>query len=93
MNDFHDSRPSVYEYEWPHLDAPELALEVWNRLQKAGFKAKRVERGVDHGVWVPFKVMFPPEKPLDVPIVQVSTFHGYDLESQIRLGESFRALR
>ncbi|KAJ9150376.1 Extradiol aromatic ring-opening dioxygenase [Pleurostoma richardsiae] len=93
VNDFHDSRPSVYEYDWPHLDAPGLASEIWNHLRKAGFKAKRVERGVDHGVWVPFKLMFPPEKPLQIPIVQVSTFHGYDLESQIRLGEAFQSLR
>lgn len=55
--------------------------------------AKRVERGVDHGVWVPFKVMFPPDKPLEVPVVQVSTLHGYDLESQIRLGEAVKSLR
>ncbi|OIW33123.1 LigB subunit of an aromatic-ring-opening dioxygenase LigAB [Coniochaeta ligniaria NRRL 30616] len=93
VNDFYDSRPSVYDYDWPHQDAPDLALEVWSHLQKSGFKAKRVARGVDHGVWVPFKVMFPPEKPLDVPIVQVSTFHGYDLASQIRLGQAFRTLR
>lgn len=52
-----------------------------------------MERGVDHGIWVPFKVMFPPERPLEVPIVQVSTFHGYDLESQIRLGEAVQSLR
>lgn len=37
--------------------------------------------------------MFPPEEPLDVPIIQVSTFHGYDLASQIRLGEVFQSLR
>lgn len=37
--------------------------------------------------------MFPPEAPLDVPIIQVSTFHGYDLGSQIRLGEAFQPLR
>ncbi|XDG02211.1 hypothetical protein ABKA04_001826 [Annulohypoxylon sp. FPYF3050] len=93
VNDFHDSAPFVYEYEWPHEDAPELASEVWRHLTKSGIKAKRVERGVDHGVWVPFKLMFPPENPLDVPIVQVSTFHGYDLESQIRLGEAVASLR
>ncbi|KAI5865488.1 Extradiol ring-cleavage dioxygenase, class III enzyme, subunit B [Durotheca rogersii] len=97
VNDFHDSRPSVYEYEWPHTDAPELAVEVWRHLGRAGIKAKRVERGVDHGVWVPFKLMFPAEgedaAPLDVPIVQVSTFHGYDLAAQIRLGEAVAALR
>ncbi|KAI1651661.1 Extradiol ring-cleavage dioxygenase, class III enzyme, subunit B [Daldinia loculata] len=93
VNDFHDSAPFVYEYDWPHEDAPELATEVWRHLTKSGIKAKRVERGVDHGVWVPFKLMFPPENPLDVPVVQVSTFYGYDLESQIRLGEAVASLR
>ncbi|KAI2463427.1 Extradiol aromatic ring-opening dioxygenase [Annulohypoxylon bovei var. microspora] len=93
VNDFHDSAPFVYEYDWPHEDAPELASEVWRHLAKSGIKSKRVERGVDHGVWVPFKLMFPPENPLDIPVVQVSTFNGYDLESQIRLGEAVSSLR
>lgn len=68
-------------------------MDVWNHLRNAGIKAKRVERGVDHGIWVPFKVMFPPGKPLEVPVIQVSTIHGYDLESQIRLGEAIKSLR
>ncbi|KAJ5807326.1 hypothetical protein N7447_010782 [Penicillium robsamsonii] len=93
VNDFHDSKPFVYEYDWPHQDAPELAAQLWEHLRKAGFKAKRVERGMDHGVWVPFKVMFPDEKPLDIPVIQISTFHGYDLESQIRLGQALQSLR
>lgn len=93
MNDLHDAYPAAYKYEWPHHDAPELATEVWKHLRSSGIKAKRVERGVDHGIWVPFKVMFPPEDPLEIPIVQVSTYHGYDLESQIRLGEAFQSLR
>ncbi|KAJ5177640.1 uncharacterized protein N7500_000339 [Penicillium coprophilum] len=93
VGDFHDSKPFVYEYDWPHQDAPELAAQLWDRLRKAGIKAKRVERGVDHGVWVPFKVMFPEEKPLDIPVIQISTFHGYNLESQIRLGQALESLR
>lgn len=52
-----------------------------------------MERGVDHGIWVPFKVMFPPDKPLEVPVIQISTLHGYDLENQIRLGEAIKSLR
>ncbi|KAK6069983.1 aromatic ring-opening dioxygenase [Seiridium cupressi] len=93
VNDFHDSKPFVYDYNWPHQDAPELATGVWQHLKDSGIKTKRVQRGVDHGVWVPFKVMFPEDDPLDVPIIQVSTFHGYNLESQIRLGEAFNSLR
>ncbi|KAJ5951942.1 uncharacterized protein N7479_010355 [Penicillium vulpinum] len=93
VNDFHDSKPFVYEYDWPHQDAPALAAQLWELLRKAGFKAKRVERGVDHGVWVPFKVMFPDETPLDIPVIQISTFHGTDLEIQIRLGQALQSLR
>ncbi|KXG47231.1 Extradiol ring-cleavage dioxygenase, class III enzyme, subunit B [Penicillium griseofulvum] len=93
VNDFHDSHPFAYEYDWPHQDAPELAAQLWKHLRNAGLKAKRVERGIDHGVWVPFKVMFPNEKPLDIPVIQISTFHGNDLESQIRLGQALQSLR
>ncbi|KAJ5781158.1 Extradiol ring-cleavage dioxygenase class III enzyme subunit B [Penicillium paradoxum] len=93
VGDLHDSHPFVYEYDWPHQDAPELAVQLWEHLRKAGFKTKRVERGVDHGVWVPFKVMFPEENPLDIPVIQISTFHGYDLASQIRLGQALQSLR
>ena len=83
----------MYDYDWPHKDEPELANDIWKHLTKSGVKAKRVERGVDHGVWVPFKIMFPPAKPLDIPVIQVSTYYGYDLESQIRLGQIFESLR
>ncbi|GAA6008705.1 hypothetical protein JCM10207_001692 [Rhodosporidiobolus poonsookiae] len=93
VNDFHDAAPFVYDYEWPHLDAPELAHEVYRELKDAGLLVKRVQRGIDHGVWVPAKVMFPEETPLDVPIVQVSTYHGYDLAQQLKLGEAVARLR
>lgn len=83
----------MYEYDWPHIDAPDLAGQVWKHLTESGVKAKPVERGVDHGVWVPFKLMFPHEKPLDLLVIQVSTYHGYDLESQICLGQIFESLR
>ncbi|CAK7218840.1 hypothetical protein SBRCBS47491_003641 [Sporothrix bragantina] len=101
VNDFHDTRPELYLADWPHRDAPELGTAVWKYLRAGtpttpSIPAKRVERGVDHGLWVPFKVMFPDnaeEGPLEIPIVQVSTFHGYDLASQVRLGEALQALR
>ena len=51
VNDFHDSHPHVYAYDWEHIDAPELGQEVWQHLKAAGIRTKRVERGIDHGVW------------------------------------------
>lgn len=96
VNDFHDTGPELYKAEWPHRDDPELGTAVWKHLRAASptaISAKRVERGVDHGLWVPFTVMFREEAPLEIPIVQVSTFHGYDLASQVRLGEALADLR
>lgn len=99
VNDFHDTRPELYQADWPHRDDPALGTAVWKHLRAATptttpISAKRVERGVDHGLWVPFTVMFPAdEAPLEIPVVQVSTFHGYDLASQLRLGEALQALR
>ncbi|EPE04089.1 aromatic ring-opening dioxygenase [Ophiostoma piceae UAMH 11346] len=96
VNDFHDTRPELYEAEWAHHDSPELGTEVWKHLRAAGITAKRVERGLDHGIWVPFVVMFPGDddsNTLSIPIVQVSTFHGDDLESQVRLGVALQSLR
>jgi 4,5-DOPA dioxygenase extradiol len=97
VRDFHDTQPELYQADWPHRDDPALGTAVWKHLRAATpnpIAAKRVERGVDHGLWVPFTVMFPAdEAPLEIPIVQVSTFHGYDLASQVRLGEALAALR
>ncbi|GAA6050958.1 hypothetical protein JCM3770_005343 [Rhodotorula araucariae] len=93
VNDFHDSYAPAYEYDWEHIDAPELAREVYAELRDAGLDARRVERNLDHGVWVPAKVLFPPEAPLDIPIIQVSTYHGYDLALQYKLGDAAARLR
>ncbi|ERS98266.1 hypothetical protein HMPREF1624_05049 [Sporothrix schenckii ATCC 58251] len=97
VNDFHDTRPALYQEAWPHRDDPALAGAVWQHLRGRAppgpIAAKRVERGVDHGLWVPFKIMFPEDAPLDLPVVQVSTLHGPDLASQVRLGEALGALR
>ncbi|KAL1896339.1 hypothetical protein Sste5346_004724 [Sporothrix stenoceras] len=96
VNDFHDTRPELYKADWRHRDDPALGTAVWKHLRGLAsnpIAAKRVERGVDHGLWVPFTVMFPDEAPLEIPVVQVSTFHGYDLASQVRLGEALAALR
>ncbi|KAL5341678.1 Extradiol ring-cleavage dioxygenase, class III enzyme, subunit B [Aspergillus crustosus] len=86
VNDFHDTHPFVYNYTWSHTDDPTQATQIWQKLRNAGIKAKRVDHGVDHGVWVPFKIMIPEETPLDIPVIRVSTFHGYDLGSGGRFG-------
>lgn len=43
--------------------------------------------------WVPFKVAFPEERPLNIPVVLLSTYHGRDLASQLALGRALADLR
>jgi hypothetical protein len=43
--------------------------------------------------WVPFKLMFPEgEDDLDVPILQISTYAGNDLDAHIKLGQALSSL-
>ncbi len=64
-------------------------------LTEAGIEAVPAKRGLDHGVFVPFKIMFSPDKnPVDVPIVQVSLFDDdTDAAAHIRLGRTVQKLR
>ena len=64
-------------------------------LTEAGIEAVPADRGLDHGVFVPFKIMFSPEKnPVDVPIAQVSLFDDdTDAAAHIRLGRAVQKLR
>ncbi len=63
-------------------------------LTNAGIKAKGVNRGLDHGVWVSFKCAFDPVKnPLNVPIVQVSLYSSDDPDKHYQLGSAVSSLR
>lgn len=63
-------------------------------LAEAEIQAVPAARGLDHGVFVPFKIMFNPNKnPMYVPIVQVSLFNDdTDAAAHIRLGRAVQKL-
>jgi len=48
-------------------------------------------RGLDHGVFVPFKLMFP--NPCPIPIVEVSMDGSLDPQKLIELGKALIPLR
>ena len=63
-------------------------------LKGNGIEATPVERGLDHGVWISFKVAFDPkENPLNVPLVQVSLYGSEDPGSHYNLGKAVASLR
>jgi len=65
-----------YEHKFPSTGSPSLAAKVGELLKDAGIKSKAVKRGLDHGVFASFSILFPPSSPNDlfpnIPIVQVS---------------------
>ncbi|KAI9727713.1 MAG: hypothetical protein M1828_005941 [Chrysothrix sp. TS-e1954] len=92
--DFYGFPARYYEHKFPHHGSPKLAEEVIQKLSIAGIKTDRVQRGLDHGVWVGFLAAFDPkENPVDVPIVQVSLFGDEDPDQHYRMGQALESLR
>lgn len=52
--DFYGFPPHYYEVEYPNRGSREVAESVIERLSNAGIGVERVQRGLDHGVWVGF---------------------------------------
>ncbi len=70
IHDFGGFSPELHKMEYNAEGAPELASEVVELFKEVGFEAKiNPKRGLDHGAWVPLKLMYPLA---DIPIIQIS---------------------
>jgi 4,5-DOPA dioxygenase extradiol len=67
--DFYGFPEHYYRLTYDSPGAPELAASVRALMPAGEPVAERPERGLDHGAWVPLKVMYPEA---DVPVLQVS---------------------
>ncbi len=81
----------TYRLQWPAPGSPVLAAEVRERLAAAGIASTSDNRrGWDHGVFIPFKVMFPHA---DIPVVQLLLQQGLDPATHIAIGQALAPLR
>jgi|SRR5690554_139424 len=94
------SPPLIYDYygfpeksyliQYPCAGEPALAQRVQAALSDAGLDAQQdAERGVDHGLFVPLKIMYPDA---DIPCIQLSLLSSLDAEQHILLGEALQSL-
>ena len=89
--DYYGFPPHTYELTYPAPGSPELAHKVQSLLNDAGFPCgENAERGLDHGVFVPFKLLLPDA---DIPVVQLSLIAGLDPDAHLRLGQALAPLR
>ncbi len=89
--DYYGFPPETYRITYPAPGQPALAAHVGQLLQLSGFTCDLVrDRGYDHGVFVPLKLIWPEA---DVPVVQLSLIKGLNAEQHIQLGRCLASLR
>ena len=86
--DYYGFPEHTYRMKYPAPGAPELESRIRELLAAAGFElGVDGKRGLDHGVFVPFMLIYPNA---DVPIVQLSLQQSLDPATHLALGERSR---
>ena len=89
--DYYGFPEHTYQLQYPAPGSPALAGRVRELLGQAGIASgSNTERGLDHGVFVPFKLVFPDA---DIPVVQLSMKTGLDPEAHLAAGRALAPLR
>ncbi len=89
--DYYGFPEAAYQIQYPASGSPALADKIFQRLENAGITAKlNGQRGFDHGVFVPLKLMYPQA---NIPCVQLSLVNGLQPELHIRLGQALAGLK
>lgn len=89
--DYYGFPPHTYELTYPASGQPELAQRMSQLLSDHGLHATiDDERGFDHGLFIPFKLIFPKA---DIPMVQLSLRHDLDPAAHIAMGQAIACLR
>lgn len=91
MYDYFGFPPEAYTIQYPVAGNFSLAQEIYDRLETRGIQARLdQQRGFDHGVFVPLKLMYPEAS---ISCVQLSLIRGLNPTAHIELGKSLAALR
>jgi aromatic ring-opening dioxygenase catalytic subunit (LigB family) len=88
--DYYGFPPESYEIQYPCVGEPSLAREISRLLDDGGIDAELDEqRGFDHGVFVPLKIMYPEAT---IPCVQLSLINTLDALFHIEIGNALQNL-
>jgi 4,5-DOPA dioxygenase extradiol len=91
IHDFGGFPEALFEIQYPAPGAPAIAVQAAELLENAGFEVGRnATRGLDHGAWVPLRLMYPEA---DIPAAQISLRRGASPAENEQLGQALRKLR
>lgn len=88
--DYSGFPPESYTIEYPCPGDPDLAADIQHLLGQRQIAANLdATRGLDHGVFVPLKIMYPAA---DIPCVQMSLVNTLDAAVHINIGSALQKL-
>lgn len=88
--DFAGFPRELYTLTYPAHSHPLLAQKVGTCLQKAGYPARLdAHRGLDHGAWVPLRMMYPQA---DIPVIPLSIKANAGAAYHYALGQALAPL-
>ncbi|CAM3844760.1 DODA-type extradiol aromatic ring-opening family dioxygenase [Bordetella tumulicola] len=89
--DYYGFPQHTYELQYPAPGEPALAERVSGLLSQAGLSSNLDgERGFDHGMFIPLKLMFPEA---DIPVIQLSLRRDLDAQTHLAVGQALAPLR
>lgn len=89
--DYYGFPEHTYQLKYDAPGSPLLAQQICELLEQAGIPARSdAQRGFDHGVFIPFKVIYPAA---NIPVVQLSLRAGLDPEEHQMAGRALEPLR
>jgi len=90
IHDFSGFPDELYTLRYPATGCREAADEVVAAIRVAGLPVRAdASRGLDHGAWVPLRLMFPDA---DVPVIPLSIQSHGGTEQAYRLGRALAPL-
>jgi len=91
LHDFGGFPAALYDIRYAAPGAPDVALQAAGLLEQAGLTVRRSDtRGLDHGAWVPLRLMYPAA---DIPTTQISLLRDASPAEHAKLGRALASLR
>ena len=90
IHDFYGFPQELYELNYPATGCPEGAHVVAESISAGGLAVREVaSEGLDHGAWVPLRLMYPDA---DIPVIPVSLQSHAGVAQAYKLGQALAPL-